>query len=61
MGRGKQVYQYDKYFNLIRVWNSISEVVKAKKWDGYEIAKCCNANDFKYKKYHAYYWSYYQL
>ena len=56
--QAKTVYQYDKYLNLIKVWESTGSCIK----DGFgqpQVSAWCNEKDKKVHK--GYIWSYVQL
>jgi len=53
----KVVYQYDSFYNLIKIWKSVSSV-KEYNFDPSSVAKYCNG---KIKYYKNYIWSYVEL
>ena len=53
----KTLYQYDMYYNLIRVWDSVSEASR-NGFDKANISKCCSGKE-KFHK--GFIWSYTEL
>ena len=51
----KQVYQYDKDNNLIKIWKSATEVKRELGYSNSSIAKCCRG---ELKQAYGYKWSY---
>lgn len=53
--KGKEVYQLDNNFNIIKKFNSVSEAAKTNNIEYYGINECVS---LKRKSFHSYYWVY---
>lgn len=61
-GIKSKIYQYDKGYNLIKIWDSLYEISKSEEaYNTTAVHDLCNNKDKGRKSYKDCYWSYYPL